>query len=118
MLSQSRLQRQRLQHCRIYPQVGDKSHWNSRERVLEPEELSFLGGPPTSDTETREGAKRAAEGASPQTYAYGLIPRSRSSHNACIHLVNYLSRFHWIPQDSFKRNGNMAELPRLTRVYE
>ena len=44
MLSQSRLQRQRLQRCRIYPQVGDKSHWNSRERVLEPEELSFLGG--------------------------------------------------------------------------
>ena len=70
MLSQSRLQRQRLQRCRIYPQVGDKSHWNSRERVLEPEELSFLGGPPTSDTETREGAKRAAEGASPLTYAW------------------------------------------------
>ena len=44
MLSQSRLQWQRLQCCRIYPQVGDKSHWNSRERVLEPEELSFLGG--------------------------------------------------------------------------
>ena len=42
MLSQSRLQRQRLQRCRIYPQVGDKSHWNSRERVLEPEELPFL----------------------------------------------------------------------------
>ncbi len=70
MLSQSRLQRQRLQRCCIYPQVGDKSHWNSRERVLEPEELSFLGGPPTSDTETREGAKRAAEGASPLTYAW------------------------------------------------
>ena len=25
-----------------YPQVGDKSYWNSRERVLEPEELSSL----------------------------------------------------------------------------
>ncbi len=42
MPSQCRLQRQRLQRCRIYPQVGDKSHWNSRERVLKPEELSFL----------------------------------------------------------------------------
>ena len=42
ILSQSRLQRQRLQRCRIYPQVGDKSHWNSREQVLEPKELSFL----------------------------------------------------------------------------
>ncbi len=68
MLSQSR-QRQRLQRCRIYPQVGDKSHWNSRERVLEPEELSFLQAT-DSDTETREGAKRAAEGASPLTYAW------------------------------------------------
>ena len=55
MLSQSRRQRQRLQRCRIYPQVGDKSHWNSRERVLEPEELSFLQAT-DSDTETREGA--------------------------------------------------------------
>ena len=45
LLSQSRRQRQRLQRCRIYPQVGDKSHWNSRERVLEPEELSFLQAP-------------------------------------------------------------------------
>ena len=69
MLSQSRRQRQRLQRCRIYPQVGDKSHWNSRERVLEPEELSFLQAT-DSDTETREGAKRAAEGASPLTYAW------------------------------------------------
>ena len=58
MLSQSRRQQQRLQRCRIYPQVGNKSHWNSRERVLD------------SDTETREGAKRAAEGASPLTYAW------------------------------------------------
>ena len=69
MLSQSRRQRQRLQRCRIYPQVGDKSHWNSRERVLEPEELSFLQAT-DSDTETREGAKRAAEGVSPLTYAW------------------------------------------------
>ena len=69
MLSQSRRQRQRLQRCRIYPQVGDKLHWNSRERVLEPEELSFLQAT-DSDTETREGAKRAAEGASPLTYAW------------------------------------------------
>ena len=53
MLSQSRRQRQRLQRCRIYSQVGDKSHWNSRERVLEPEELSFLQAT-DSDTETRE----------------------------------------------------------------
>ena len=65
----SRRQRQRLQRCRIYPQVVDKSHWNSRERVLEPEELSFLEAT-DSDTETREGAKRAAEGASPLTYAW------------------------------------------------
>ena len=42
MLSQSRLQRQRLQHCHIYPQVGDKSRCNSTERVLEPEELPFF----------------------------------------------------------------------------
>jgi len=70
MLSQSRRQRQRLHRCRIYPQFGDKSHWNSRKRVLKPEELSFLGGPPTSDTETREGAKRVAEGAPPLTYAW------------------------------------------------
>ena len=56
MLSQSRRQRQRLQRCRIYPQVGGKSHWNSRERVLEPEELSFLQAT-DSDTETREEAK-------------------------------------------------------------
>ena len=69
MLSQSRRQRQRLQRCRIYPQVGDKSHWNSRERVLEPEELSFLQAT-DSNTETREGAKRAAEGVSPLTYAW------------------------------------------------
>ena len=69
MLSQSRRQRQRLQRCRIYHQVGDKSHWNSRERVLEPKELSFLQAT-DSDTETREGAKRAAEGASPLTYAW------------------------------------------------
>ena len=68
MLSQSRRQRQRLQRCRIYPQVGDKSHWNSRERVVEPEELSFLQAT-DSDTEMR-GAKRAAEGASPLTYAW------------------------------------------------
>ena len=68
MLSQSRRQRQRLQRCRIYPQVGDKSHWNSKERVLEPEELSFLQAT-NSDTETREEVKRAAEGASPLTYA-------------------------------------------------
>ena len=69
MLSQSRRQRQRLQCCRIYSQVGDKSHWNSRERVLEPEELSFLQTT-DSDIETREGAKRATEGASPLTYAW------------------------------------------------
>ena len=56
------------------------SHWNSRERVLEPEELSFLQAN-DSDTETREGAKRAAEGASPLTYAWA-IPCSRSPHNA------------------------------------
>ena len=56
MLSQSIRQRQRLQRCRIYPQVGDKSHWNSRERVLDPEELSLLQAT-DSDTETREGAK-------------------------------------------------------------
>ena len=83
MLSQSRLQRQRLQRCRIYPQVGDKSHWNSRERVLEPEELSFLGGPPTSDTETREGAKRAAEGASLLTYAWANTSLTLAPH--CLH---------------------------------
>ena len=69
MLSQSRRQRRRLQRCRIYPQVGDKSHWNSRERVLEPEELPLLQAT-DSDTETRERAKRATEGASPLTYAW------------------------------------------------
>ena len=56
MLSQSRRQRQRLQRCRIYPQVGDKSHWNSRERVLEPEELSFLQAT-DSDTEPEKEPK-------------------------------------------------------------
>ena len=88
MLSQSRPQRQRLQRCRIYLQVGDKSHWNSRERVLEPEELSFLQAT-DSDTETREGAKRAAEGASPLTYAWAntsltLAPQClHSPSNSC-----------------------------------
>ena len=46
MLSQSRRQRQRLQRCRIYPLVGDKSHWNSRERVLGQKSCHF-SRPPT-----------------------------------------------------------------------
>ena len=79
MLSQSRRQRPRLQRCRIYPQVGDKSHWNSRERVLEPEELSFLQVT-DSDTETREGAKRAPEGASPLTYAWANTSLTLAPH--------------------------------------
>ena len=86
MLSQSRRQRQRLQRCRIYFQVGNKSHWNSRERVLEPEELSFLQAT-DSDTETREGAKRAAEGASPLTYAWANFLAHARPTMLCIHLV-------------------------------
>ena len=99
MLSQSRRQRQRLQRCRIYPQVGNKSHWNSRERVLEPEELSFLQAT-DSDAETREGATRAAEGAAPLTYAW-VIPCSRSPHNA-LHLPS-------VPSELFSMSveGNM-----------
>ena len=34
----------------VYPQVDDKSHWNSRGRGLQPEELSF-SRPATSDIE-------------------------------------------------------------------
>ena len=87
MLSQSRRQRRRLQRCRIYPQVGDKSHWNSRERVLEPEELSLLQAT-DSDTERRERAKRAAEGVSPLTYAWANTSLSLAPQ--CLHSPSIL----------------------------